>query len=78
MRRTAFTEVINADLANQVSVAAGHFKPLLDEATKFWNSGSASLKYTTSEVQENKDALADFAAKVTNYIAYDTTAMTKP
>lgn len=74
----AFTEVVNADLANQVSVAAGHFKPLLDDATKFWNSNSATLRYTNSEVQENQAALKDFASKIATYISLPTTDMTKP
>jgi len=72
----AFTEVVNADLALQIKTATNNFKPLLKEATDFWNSNSAKNTYTQAEVDDNKKALADFASQLLKYIAYDTSSMT--
>ncbi|KAK3691994.1 hypothetical protein B0T22DRAFT_474971 [Podospora appendiculata] len=66
---TAFTEVVNADIAHQVSVATRNFKTILDEVTTLWND----LK-----VKEIQDALKDFAAQLSTYISYDIQAMAKP
>ena len=76
-RITAFTEVVDADLAYQVSTAATRFKTLLDDAVEVWDDNKTKLKFTASEVKENQDALKDFAAKAATYISYNTADMTK-
>ncbi|KAI0388176.1 hypothetical protein F5Y17DRAFT_453899, partial [Xylariaceae sp. FL0594] len=48
----AFTEVVNADLANQILVASAKFKDLLNDATILWNSNAVTLVYTASDVKE--------------------------
>lgn len=68
--------MVNADLVNQVSVAAATFKNLLNDATTTWNGNGVKLVYTQSEVQENQAALRDFAAKIGAYISYKTADMT--